>query len=193
MLASITPLGERGRNSNYWITTTAFVIGATGAGALVGSVLGALGRLTIGQTSSATRLIALSIVVAAALIIELRKLPSITRQVNEEWMHAFRGWVYGIGYGAQLGTGVATVVTTGAVYALLVGEWLCADITRAAIAGAAFGFIRGVSLLAGAAIRTPSALVRLDAVLRRGERPARWIAWAGQGVIALACLAWVAR
>src|SRR5439155_453196 len=38
MLASITPLGERGRNATWSITVTAFVIGAIAAGAVGGGV-----------------------------------------------------------------------------------------------------------------------------------------------------------
>ena len=42
MLASITPLGERGRNATWAITVTAFTVGATLAGAAVGALLGGL-------------------------------------------------------------------------------------------------------------------------------------------------------
>ena len=37
MLASITPLGERGRQAHWVVTVTAFMIGAAGAGMLVGA------------------------------------------------------------------------------------------------------------------------------------------------------------
>ena len=37
MLASITPLGERGRQSSWTVTVTAFLIGAGATGAAVAS------------------------------------------------------------------------------------------------------------------------------------------------------------
>src|SRR5205085_1928502 len=43
MLASITPLGERGRRSTWSVTVTAFAAGATGAGAAAGAGGGAAG------------------------------------------------------------------------------------------------------------------------------------------------------
>ena len=48
MLASITPLGERGRHSHYAVTMSAFLLGALAAGALTGALLGALGGCVIG-------------------------------------------------------------------------------------------------------------------------------------------------
>ena len=38
----------------------------------------------------------------------------------------FRGWVYGLGYGAQLGLGVSTVVSSAATYVALLAALLCA-------------------------------------------------------------------
>ena len=58
---------------------------------------------------------------AAALVVDVsplrRRLPTTRRQVNEDWMGRYRGWVYGGAFGAQLGSGVATIVTSAAVYA----------------------------------------------------------------------------
>src|SRR5436189_48466 len=45
MLGSITPLGERGRNSRWWVTMTAFVLGSAIGGAALGGGLGWLGSL----------------------------------------------------------------------------------------------------------------------------------------------------
>ena len=43
-------------------------------------------------------------------------LPPTRRQVNERWLDQFRLWVYGAGFGWQIGTGLATYVKTAAVY-----------------------------------------------------------------------------
>ncbi len=115
------------------------------------------------------------------------RLPGPRRQVNEQWLHAFRGWVYGGGFGLQLGAGVATVVTTAAVYATLAAALLSASVVAGAAIGGIFGGLRGLALLAGAGIRTPSALVALDAWLRRTERGADLAAISGQALVALAC------
>ena len=64
-----------------------------------------------------------------------RRLPTTRRQVNEDWMARYRGWVYGVAFGAQLSVGVATVVTSAAIYAAALGALLCGT----AAAGAAVG------------------------------------------------------
>ena len=108
MLGSITPLGERGRRSRYWLTITAFVAGSTVSGAAAGLLAGLAGAaLDLGGLSSHVRLPAIAIAVALGLAFDLRlgglRLPSPRRQVNEDWLTAYRGWVYGVGFGAQLG------------------------------------------------------------------------------------------
>ncbi|MEA2477901.1 MAG: hypothetical protein QOC87_2100 [Actinomycetota bacterium] len=193
MLASITPLGERSRNSRYAVTAIAFMVGATGGGALIGAIAGGLGRALFVGIPARGRLTLLAVVVAVMFAAELWRLPTIRRQVNEQWMHAYRGWVYGFGYGMQLGAGVITVVTTGAIYAAIAAEVLTARVGYGLAIGTIFGLIRGTTLLAGAAIRTPRGLVTLDAALRRGERPASWMARSGQVAVVLVCLGWLMR
>src|SRR5437588_336686 len=45
MLASITPLGERGRHAHWAVTVSAFAIGATAAAIVLGALIGALGEV----------------------------------------------------------------------------------------------------------------------------------------------------
>lgn len=45
MLSSITPLGERGRGNRWWLTVAAYTVGSVLAGALVGTVAGAIGSV----------------------------------------------------------------------------------------------------------------------------------------------------
>src|SRR5438270_863139 len=101
MLASITPLGERGRRSTWGVTVTAFALGATAAGAAAGLLAGTLGTvLTVGPHA---RLAAVLGALAVALALDaLAAVPGPRRQVNERWLDEYRGWVYGLGYGAQL-------------------------------------------------------------------------------------------
>jgi MFS family permease len=175
MLASITPLGERSRGSSWTVTATAFVIGAVVAGGLAGAALGALGSLLPGGEHS--RAVALAPVLAAAVLFDAtplrRKLPSSRRQVNEDWLGRYRGWVYGVGFGAQLGV---TIVTTAMVYAALACALLCPSVAAGALVGVCFGTVRGLSLLPARRARNHEALVALHRRVREFEKPSRTIA-----------------
>ncbi|MGH2895067.1 MAG: hypothetical protein ACRDPM_17625, partial [Solirubrobacteraceae bacterium] len=126
MLASITPLCERSRGFSLGVTASAFAAGAVGAAALAGAAGGALGSLAPKGTwrdGVALALLALALAVDASPA--RRRLPTTRRQVNEDWLTRYRGWVYGVAFGAQLGTGVVTIVTSAAVYAAALGAVLC--------------------------------------------------------------------
>jgi hypothetical protein len=196
MLGSITPLGERGRGQRWGVTVTAHVLGAVLAGAAMGAVLGGLGAVAFGSVPSAWRVLVLVVGVVLAVGLDLavgpRRLPGPRRQVNEDWLHRYRGWVYGAAFGAQLGVGVATFVTTATVYAALVAGLLTASPALGAVVGGAFGLARGASVLASAGVRAPEQVVRMDARLRSWERPSRWMAAAVQAGLALAAVAFVA-
>ncbi len=91
------------------------------------------------------------------------RLPTLRRQVSEDWLGRYRGWVYGGGFGVQLGVGVATTVTTAALYAgvaLLVMLGATGDLATAQAAGAAFGVARALPVLAGARVHDPERLRR---------------------------------
>lgn len=170
MLASITPLGERGRRSRWGITVTAFLVGATAAGAAEGALLGLLGSLAFGDGLGAqARLIALAagLALAATLELTLSRVPGPHRQVNERWLDEFRGWVYGAGFGAQLGLGVTTVVTSAATYVAMFVAFLSADPAWGALVLGTFGAVRGVTPLLAAHVRAPE---QLRAFHRRFER-----------------------
>jgi hypothetical protein len=176
MLASITPLGERGRQSHWSITATAFVLAAVAAGVLIGALAGAAGApLLDGLAGTRTRLLALGVAALAAIALEItpRALPGPSRQVDERWLDQFRGWVYGLGYGGQLGLGVATIVSSASTYLALVAAVLVAEPGRGALVMGCFGLVRGLSLLAGAYVQTPHQLFLLHRRLERGRPLAR--------------------
>ena len=136
MLGSITPLGERGRNRRWGITVTTYVIGSVLGGVAIAGALGGLGAaIGLGGLSVAVRLGLLAAAVLVGLAFDLRlgglRLPTVHRQVNEDWMVRYRSWVYGLGFGVQLGLGVVTIVTTSAIYAML----LAAALSGSAAAG----------------------------------------------------------
>jgi hypothetical protein len=92
--------------------------------------------------------------------------------------------VYGTGFGFQLGLGLATVVTTAAVYVTLAVAALTGSVTGGAAVGATFGFVRALPLLAMRRAHDPAGV---HLVLRRAA------AWAGRAeALALAGLVAVA-
>jgi MFS family permease len=170
MLASITPLGERGRGSTWGWTVAAFLAGATVAGAAAGAVLGAIGDVVLGAGVDAqVRLVVLAVALAAATLVELRapRVPGPRRQVNERWLDEFRGWVYGAGFGAQLGLGLTTVVSSAATYVAFLAAFLVGGAGRGALVVGVFGLIRGATPLAAARVRRPDQLRALHLRLER--------------------------
>jgi hypothetical protein len=173
MLASITPLGERGRRSHWGITVSAFLAGATAAGAAAGALLGALGSIAR-PAHGALAVLAAAIAVAAVLDGLPGAVPGPRRQVDERWLDRYRGWVYGAGYGAQLGLGVTTIVSSAATYVGLLAAFLTASATSGAIVLGCFGAVRGLTPLAAAGVRTPDRLLALHRGVGRWRTPVRW-------------------
>jgi hypothetical protein len=185
MLASITPLGERGRQGHWTVTVAAFALGATGAGAVAGALLGGLGMLLPGGFTGHARTVVVALALIAALPLDLSAttVPGPRRQVDERWLDRYRGWVYGLGFGSQLGLGVVTVITSAATYVVL----LCAlasghPLTGAAIMGL-YGALRGLTPLLAAGVRTPQHLMALHTRLRGADAAT---ARAGAAVLAVA-------
>jgi hypothetical protein len=97
--------------------------------------------------------------------------PGPHRQVNEDWLHRYRGWVIGLGFGVQLGLSVTTIVTTAAVYSALAVAALVSP-GVALLAGASFGFGRAVPLLAVRRAVDPMTLRRIVSRAAWLARPA---------------------
>jgi hypothetical protein len=169
MLASITPLGERGRQSTWGVTVAAFLVAALGAGALTGAALGSLGALLLAGIGPQARLAVLAAAAVIALTLDALPLrvPGPRRQVDERWRTQFRGWVWGGGYGAQLGVGVATVVQSAATYLALSAAVLAGGPVRGAAIVGLFGLARGLQPLATWRVRRPDKLVGFHARLGR--------------------------
>ena len=167
MLASITPLGERGRNRRWGVTAPSFVVGSTLGGALVGLLAGTLGALVLAVVPLGTtaRLAVLAVVLLAALAVDLlpgrTRAPGPRRQVNEDWLEVYREWVYGAGFGLQLGAALLTQVATAAVYAMLLAAALTGSPAGGAVVGAVFGLARSLPVLATRSVRDAPSLGRL--------------------------------
>jgi hypothetical protein len=192
MLASITPLGERARRSNWATTTSFYLLGSTAAGAAGGVVAGAIGSLLLAGLSIEVRLAIVAAALALGLVVELAAggVPGPRRQVNERWLDRYRGWVYGLGFGAQLGAGVTTVVVSSAVYAVWLAALASAHPLTGLLIGAAAGALRGATVLAGATVVSPMRLMAFHERMGALERPVRAASLAGQ--LALATCAVVA-
>jgi hypothetical protein len=193
MLTSITPLGERGRGNRWGVTATALIAGCLVAGAAAGALAGGLGALALGGVEIEARLALVAAGLAVGLALDLAwggtRLPTVRRQVNEDWLHAYRGWVYGLGFGLQLGVGAATIVGASAIYATFLCSFAAASVGAGALIGAIFGTVRGASVLAGRRVRGPGELVELGRRLRRWEAPARRLALLVQGALSILALA----
>lgn len=184
MLGSITPLGERSRGRRWGATVTAFTIGAVGAGGAVGALLGTAGSLVSLSATARLGVLAAALAVALALdAVPALHVPSPRRQVNEEWLGRYRGWVIGVGFGAQLGLGVTTIVSTAAVYATGAAALLTGSAAAGAVVGAMFGAARAATLLLSRRVHEPRALAVLDRRLEAWERPARAAAVAAQAAL----------
>lgn len=195
MLSSITPLGERGRQQRWSVTAGAYVAGSALGGAALGLGLGAAGALLLDRVGSA-RALALGLVGALAFVglaIDLAAarfravaLPGPHRQVNEHWLDDYRGWVYGAGFGAQLGTGIVTIVTGSITYVV----WLCALLSGSAIGGlvvgVVFGTVRALPIVFVRRVHDPATLRRFMGRLQQGFTPVRIAALGAQAGAVLA-------
>lgn len=194
MLTSISPLGERARGNRWSVTVLWLGLGAVVGGAAVGAALGALGRVSVAGVDSSVRLVLLTAACAGAAAWDLsgRRLPG-RRQVNEDWLVAYRSWVYGAGFGVQLGAAVATVVNTALVPLFMLAALLAGEMAAGLLIGAAFGAVRGASLVLGRRVRTPDDLRhlhrRLDRHADRIRRVGAVVAVALAGAAAASLLA----
>src|ERR1700741_2580906 len=154
MLSTVTPVAERARGHRYWVTASWFLVGAALGGATLGLL--AAGLALFAPASAALG----AVVVAIALASDARlfgfRLPGHTRQVNENWLADFRPWVYGLGFGWQIGVGLATYIMTAAVYAMVFVAALTGNPLLAFELMTLFGFVRGLAVFLGARLTDPS-------------------------------------
>jgi hypothetical protein len=192
MLSSITPLSEAGRGHRYWATVSWFLVGALSGGLTLGAVaaLGAtaVGSLGFSSTASAALVLLAGLVTLAS---DLRlggfHLPENPRQVERSWLDRYRPWIYGLGFGWQLGVGVATYVMSASVYLMVVVAAATGEPSLALGIVTMFGLIRGLAILPAAGVRTPGDLGELHRRIEHFRPASRVVAIAGQiGVLAMA-------
>jgi hypothetical protein len=182
MLSTITPFTERARGHSFRATAAWFVAGASVGGASLGVLMGA-GAAVVRQfhVSADGRLWAAGVAALVAVTSDGalvgQHLPIHRRQVNERWLDGYRPWVYGAGFGWQIGAGLVTYITSAAVYLLVVLGALTAAPFAALVLGTWFGLLRGLAVLLTARVRSPGELLsfhrRFEAALPRADRLVR--------------------
>jgi len=165
MLTSITPLGERGRGNRWAVTTSAYAVGCALGGATTGCVLGSVGALL--PPLPVLLVAGAACLLAAAADAVPGRLPLGRRQVDERWLGLYRGWVYGLGFGYQLGLGVVTIVTSAATLAVLAVALLTQSPLLGALVGLVFGSARALPALVVRGVDRPE---RLRSLARRVEQ-----------------------
>src|SRR6059036_3350916 len=149
MLGSITPLGERGRRQRWGVTAAWVLSGSVAGGVAIGAAAGAIGRVALrgpADMGEPLRLTLLAGLLAVGALMDAPvgplRLPTVRRQVNEDWLTRYRGWVYGAAFGFQLGLGVVTIVSVSAVYLTVTAAVLAGGAAGGAVVGGAFGLLR---------------------------------------------------
>ena len=163
MLATITPLAERGRGHRYRSTAGWFIAGGTVGGMTLGLVMAGL---SLGVQAASPSPVALAAVACVAALVAAASdarlggfhLPFHSRQVNERWLDQFRPWVYGAGFGWQIGAGLVTYIKTAALYLMIVLAALTTSPAAALAIGTLFGLVRGLAVLLGRRSTSPAAL-----------------------------------
>jgi hypothetical protein len=166
MLSQLTPVGEASRGHRYRTTATWFVAGALVGGAMLGGVMAALAAAVsaLGATSATLLGVAAALAVLAAAVdsgVLGIAPPFFKRQVNEYWLARYRAWVYGSGFGWQVGAGITTYIMTAAVFLTIALGVLTAGPWAAFVVAIAFGLIRGLAVLLTARLRTTAEVFAL--------------------------------
>jgi hypothetical protein len=138
-------------------------------------------------------LLVLGAVAVAGLALDVARrgahAPGPRRQVDENWLQTYRGWVYGAGFGVQLGAAFTTIVSSSVTYVAFAAALLCGSVVGGLLIGLVFGVARAVPVLFTARVHDP---VALRAAMRRvdGALPRARVATTGaQTLAALAALA----
>jgi hypothetical protein len=173
MLSSITPMTEAGRGKRIAVTARWFLVGGIVGGLTLGALAaGAAALLALVDLSDQARWGMAAVVAVATASIDLGvagiELPIFKRQVNDAWLRRYRSWVYGAGFGWQIGFGVATYIMTAGVFLTIALAVLGASPAVALAIGGTFGLVRGSAVYLGRSATTPAALgavhARLDAL-----------------------------
>lgn len=186
MLSSIHPLGERARHNRWGLTVAAHAAGSWLGAVVVFGVAGLVGAVVDVPGWAAVPAAVAAVVLEVRALLRGARIPGPRRQVNEDWLNRYRGWVYGAGFGVQLGAAVLTIVTSAAVY-LALALTVLAGSSRwwaGVVVGSVYGIVRALPLLGARRVRGAEDLAAVHQRLRRRARPVQVAS-----TIALAALA----
>jgi hypothetical protein len=191
MLSQITPVGEASRGYRYRTTAAWYIVGAVAGGATLGVLMAGLAAVVSGLGADSTVLLAIAAGAAVlGAVIDSGVLgiapPFLKRQVNEYWLSKYRAWVYGSGFGWQIGAGITTYVMTAAVFVTIAYGALTAGPVAALALGVWFGLARGLAVLLTARSRTTSDLFALHRRFDALGEPVRRAVVVVQLVVAVA-------
>jgi hypothetical protein len=178
MLSSISPLGERARGSRWWLTTAAYLLGSLAGGLVLGLLAALLGSLVpTGVRGSGWGLATVAVLVLVGLVLDVRMrdgaVPSWRRQVDVAWLDTYRGWVMGVGFGAQLGFGLVTIITSATTYAVVLLAALGGDVGVGLVVGGTFGLVRALPSLLMRRVTDRDGLHRVFQRVEHAAKPAR--------------------
>jgi cytochrome c biogenesis protein CcdA len=195
MLASISPVGEAARGQRWSVTATAYLVASAVGGATTGALAGALGAALFavaGRPPTAVLVAALAVLAGAAVLVDRGvlplRVPSWHRQVDETWLTRYRGWVYGAGFGFQLGAGVFTRIPSAAFHLVVLAAAATGSVASGALVGVTFGIVRALPLLLAGRHRDPA---HLNAFHRRMDAAAPVADRVTSAVVAVAAAALV--
>ena len=182
MLSTITPFTERARGHSFRGTAAWFMAGASVGGATLGLLMAVgaavIARLHLPADGRLWAAGAAALVAAGSdgAVIGWR-VPVHRRQVNERWLDGYRPWVYGAGFGWQIGAGLVTYITTAGVYLLIVLGALTAAPIAGLLLGIWFGLLRGTAVLLTRRVQSVGDLLvfhrRFEAALPLADRVVR--------------------
>src|SRR4029079_4178904 len=168
MLSTITPVTERARGHRYGVTAASFIVGGIAGGAALGLVTAGLAAGVDAACWSEITVLAVAagLAVLAALadsgaLGEAPQPPLFKRQVDDAWLSTYRSWVYGFGFGWQIGAGITTYIMTTAVFLMIGLAALTAGPLPAFARAVLFGLARGLAVLLSARLRSPAAMLSL--------------------------------
>jgi cytochrome c biogenesis protein CcdA len=188
MLSTITPMTEVAKGHRFRVTAWWYVVGATLGGLSLGLLLAGpaalFGRLTLPEE---TRLLVVALGALVGVMSDGRlfgfQLPGHDRQVNERWLDRYRSWIYGVGFGWQIGFGLSTYIMTAGVYLLVVSAVASGSVFGAVLLCTLFGVIRGLAVFSAADITSQDSMADFHRRFESWRQPVRKAMIAVLGVV----------
>lgn len=153
MVGTIRPVVYREKQMLHWFIMAALhVLGNVFAAAIIGLVLGFVGRLVhISVLHNGIPVLVLGLTCILYALHDLKifsmPYPQSLAQVPASWRRRFHPYMTAFLYGFGLGTGVSTRIATGGMYVILAGSLISASPYLGALIFGCFGLARGVSIV----------------------------------------------